>query len=126
MSKLILIALSFTSTLAFADGLEGRNASLTIELRALSKNNETLTVAGVIKSSEFSTGLYFEPKNKDLKLEVPKNCHSLAELSFLGGHKLTVKGELKKFMENFTTPNEVSFNEKVSVRCDVVKTAKDQ
>ena len=126
MIKLIFIALSFASTFAFADGLEGRNASLTIELRALSKNNETLTIAGVIKSSEFSTGIYFEPKNKDLKLEVPKNCHSLTELAFLGNHKLTVKGELKKFEEKFTSPNEVAFNEKVAVRCDVVKAVKDQ
>lgn len=125
MNVVFLIILTTLTSFAVADsGLEGKGASLTVELRTLSRVNGVTIVGGVIKSSEFNTGLYFEPKNKLVNLEVAESCRSLAELAFAQNLKLTVKGELKKFEENFTKPSEVSFNESKALRCDLNR-AKD-
>ncbi|HXH75303.1 MAG TPA: hypothetical protein VNJ08_10080 [Bacteriovoracaceae bacterium] len=118
------ILLSFIlMTFAHADtGYEGKVATLTVELKGLSRNNETLIAGGNIKSSELASGLYFEPKNKLIVLEVPKNCISLVELAFAGNLNFTIHGELSKFNEFYTSSNDVAFEAESAIRCEVVKT----
>ena len=126
MTKLILLALSCCLlNFAHAEGLEGKVATLGLELKGLIQNKEVLTVSAEIKSSAFSSGLYFEPKNKLVLLEVPDNCLALVQLAFVGNFKFSIRGELKKFHENYTSASEVAFNEKSAIRCEVIK-GKDQ
>jgi hypothetical protein len=122
MAQSVLVFLSLLSSFSFAaSGLEGREASLTIEIKALSKINGVLWANGTIKKSEFATGIYFEPKNKFVDLEVSDSCHSIVEIAFSQQLKFSVRGELRKFEERFTSPNQVTFNEKKSIQCVVVR-----
>jgi hypothetical protein len=127
MSRFLFIsALVVLASAALAEsGLEGRGATITVEIKGLARTNgvlETnrLVASGTIKSSELSSGLYFEPKNKLIDLEVGEDCRSIAELAFAQRLPYTVKGELKKFDEHFTAPNVAAFNETKLLRCEVL------